>query len=40
MEMLADKAEHNAFAKSEMDFFSNARSFKKDYYRKILTKQL
>ena len=40
LEMIHDKAEHNGLSKSETDFFSSARSFKKDYYKKISCKRI
>ena len=40
MEMLADKAEHNGFSKSETEFFGSAGRFNKDYYRKVKGKRL
>lgn len=40
MEMLGDKAEHNLFTKSETEFFENVRSFKKNYYKKLKSKEM
>ena len=40
LEMLADKAAHNSFTKSETDFFGNARDFRKNYYKKVMKKML
>ena len=40
MELLADKAGHNGFSKSETEFFGSAGSFKKDYYKKLKVKLL
>ncbi|MBR1815197.1 MAG: DUF3800 domain-containing protein [Lachnospiraceae bacterium] len=35
VELLADKAEHNSFTKSELDFFDTVRDFKKNYLKHI-----
>ena len=40
MEMIGDKAEHNQMSNSELDFFTNMRSFKKDYYKALVKKKL
>ena len=40
MEMLNLKAEHHNFSQSENEFFKNFRNFRKNYYKKIKSKQL
>ena len=40
LEMLNEKAEHNRFSRSEIEFFDNIRNFKKNYYKKIQVKKL
>ena len=40
LEMIHDKEKHNKMSKSELEFFGNRQSFKKDYYKKIQSKRL
>jgi hypothetical protein len=40
MELLAEKADTNSLSHSELDFFSNARDFKKNYLKHIRRKHL
>ena len=40
MEMLGEKAEHNAFSNSETEFFESINKFRKDYYKKVKVKEL
>ena len=40
LELLADKAEHKSFTKSELDFFDSIRDFKKNYLKWIRKKIL
>ena len=40
VELLAEKAEHNEFTKSELEFFGTVRDFKKNYLKHIRKKKL
>lgn len=40
MELLAEKADNNSFTRSEIEFFDNVRSFKKNYLKHIRKKLL
>ncbi len=40
MELLAEKAETNAFTRSELEFFNSIRDFKKNYLKHIRKKML
>lgn len=40
MELLSAKAEANAFSRSELEFFGNVRSFKKNYFKHIQKKKI
>ena len=40
MELLSEKADANSFSNSELEFFDNVRSFKKNYLKHIRKKQL
>lgn len=40
MELLAEKADHSKFTKSEEEFFGSPRQFRKDYLKKIRPKNL
>lgn len=40
MELLALKAEQNNFSNSELEFFDNIRSFKRDYLKNLRKKRL
>jgi len=40
LELLAEKADSNSFSKSETEFFSNVRDFKKNYLKHIRKKQV
>ena len=40
VELLAEKAEHNAFTKSELEFFDTMRDFKKNYLKHIRKRKL
>lgn len=40
LELLATKAANGSLSKSEIDFFDNARAFKKNYYRPLQKKHL
>ena len=40
MEMIHDKEVHNGMSRSELDFFDGRQCFKKNYYKKIVTKKL
>lgn len=40
MELTHDKAEHNSFSKSELEFFHSARDFNKNLYKQLAKKKL
>lgn len=40
LELLAEKAESNSFTNSELEFFDNIRTFKKNYLKPIRKKEL
>lgn len=40
LELLAEKADINAFSRSELEFFDNIRDFKKNYLKSLRKKHL